>query len=326
MKFDETRETYGKIATLYYMGEQSQEEIARMFNISRFKVSRVLKRCRELNIVEFRINNRPHYYKSLETRIEALLPVKKCMVVNPGSTASESKTNVGKAAAKYLADTLQDDMMVGFDWGTTLQTMVREFSPPYKRRGCLFVQISGSIASQSAMGAGYKAGHDIVENLAAKAGADWSLFPAPYIVKEKALRDMLLEEKTIKSHISNFDKLNMAFLGVGSCRSEIYLPFYRTFLSSGECEQLKKEAGMGEMLSCKLDIDGNVQRSLLTDRVLTIGLETLKGIPEVVVLAAGRDKTQSLIAGARGGYFKTMIITEIAALSVLEFLDRSSNH
>ena|GEM_PF-1212502 len=320
MKFDETRETYSKIATLYYMGEQSQEEIARMFSISRFKVSRVLKRCRELNIVEFRIHNKPHHLNDLETRIEELLPIQKCMVVSPGSTVGESKANVGKAAAKYLADVLKDDMLVGLDWGSTLQTMVRAFSPSRKYSGCLFVQISGSIASQSAMDAGYMDGHDIVKSLAAKAGADWSLFPAPYIVKEKKLRDMLLKEIAFQSHISHFSKLDLAFLGVGSFEPDVNMPFYRQYLSSAECALLKKEARTGELLSCKLDIHGNVLPSLLTGRVLTIELETLRNVPEVVVLAAGRDKTQSLIAGARGGYFKTMIITEIAALSVLEFL------
>lgn len=321
MKFDETRETYGKIATLYYMGEQSQGEIAAMFGISRFKVARVLKRCRELNIIEFRINNKPHYYKNLEAQIEELLSVNRCIVVSPGSTMLESKAAVGKAAAKYLEDSLKDGMMVGFDWGSTLQTMVHEFTPARKYKGCLFVQISGSVASQSVQDNSYMDGHDIVKILAAKAGADWSLFPTPYIVQEKMLRDMLLKEKSIKNHISKFDKLDMAFFGVGSRRSEYFLPFYRNYLTTDECAQLINENSVGELFSNSLDINGNVQQSLITDRVLTIDMETLKSIPDTVVLASGQEKTQSLIAGARGAYYKTMIITEIVALSIIEYFE-----
>ena len=59
MIFEENRETLGKIATLYYLGELSQEDIAEMYGISRFKVSRILKKCREYHIVEFHINNKP---------------------------------------------------------------------------------------------------------------------------------------------------------------------------------------------------------------------------------------------------------------------------
>ena len=321
MKFDETRETYGKIATLYYMGEQSQGEIADMFGISRFKVARVLKRCRELNIIEFRINNKPHYYKNLESQIEELLSVNSCIIVSPGSTMLESKAAVGKAAAKYLEDSLKDGMMVGFDWGSTLQTMVREYAPARKHKGCLFVQISGSVASESIPDNSYMDGHDIVKSLAAKAGADWSLFPTPYIVQEKVLRDLLLEEKSIKNHISKFDKLDMAFFGIGSRRSEYFMPFYKKYLTADECDQLINKSGVGELFSNSLDINGNVVQSPLTDRVLTIDLETLKVVPDTVVLAAGQEKTESLIAGARGGYFKTMIINEIVALAIFEYFE-----
>ena len=321
MKFEETRETYGKIATLYYMGELSQGEIAGMFGISRFKVARVLNRCRELNIIEFHINHKPHYYKSLETRIEELLSVSNCIIVRPGATMYESKAAVGKAAAKYLADSLKDGMMVGFDWGTTLQTMVREFTPVRKYKECLFVQISGSVASQSLQDNNYMDGHDIVKTLAATAGAGWSLFPAPYIVKDRMLRDMLLEEKSIKTHISKFGKLDMAFFGVGSRHPEVFLPFYRVFLTPEECEELVNENGKGELLSCLLDNNGDAQKSLLTGRVLTIDIKMLRDIPDTVVLAAGQEKTPSLIAGARGGYFKTMIITEIVALSIVEYFE-----
>jgi len=321
MKFDETRETYGKIATLYYMGEKSQGEIADMFNISRFKVARVLKRCRELNIVEFRINNKPHYFKNLESQIEDLLSVNRCIIVSPGSTLQESKAAVGKAAAKYLEDSLQEGMMVGFDWGSTLQTMVQEFDPSRKYKECLFVQISGSVTSHSISDNSYMDGHDIVKNLAVKAGAEWSLYPTPYIVQEKVLRDMLLEEKSIKSHISLFDKLDMAFFGIGSRQSDYFMPFYKNYLSNEECFQLINGNGVGELFSNSLDIHGKVQKSPLTDRVLTIDLEILKGISDTIVLAAGQEKTQSLIAGARGHYFKTMIITEIVALSIIEYFD-----
>lgn len=322
MKFDETRETYGKIATLYYMGELSQDEIANIFHISRFKVSRVLKRCRELNIIEFRVNNKPHYYKSMEGQLVKGLNIKKCIIVNPGTTANESKTNVGKAAAKYFSNRLKDGLMVGLDWGTTLQTMVREFTPEQKYRDCLFVQISGSTASQSVSDDWYMDGHDIVKSLAEKAGAQWSLFPVPYIVKDKVLRDMLLEEKTIRNHIDYFPKLDIAFFGVGSFQPEVYIPFYKNYLSTKECNTLKNTERFGELFSCPLDMQGNVMDSILKDRVMTIELDVLKTIPETVVLAAGKDKTNSLVAAARGGYFTTMITTEVVALSVLEYLER----
>ena len=42
-----------QLATLYYLGDMSQEQLSQIMGISRTKVSRLLKQCREQKIVEF---------------------------------------------------------------------------------------------------------------------------------------------------------------------------------------------------------------------------------------------------------------------------------
>ncbi len=321
MKFEENRETYSKIATLYYMGEFSQDEISTMFGISRFKVSRVLKKCKDLNIVEFHINKKPIYYEKLEQQVRSLLSVSQVTIVPPGSTQKESKTNVGRAASKFLCDNLHDGMVVGFDWGTTLQTMVREFCPTKAYPNCQFVQISGSIATQSIANAGYMDGHDIVMHLAAKAKANWSLFPAPYIVKNELLKTMLLEEPSIHKHVVLFEKIDIAFFSVASNQNEYRKTFYSNYLTPHEFDENAPPPNCGEIFSTIIHQDGRVLPSILTNRVLTIDLNTLKQISTVVVLATGNDKAPSLIAAANGKYYNHCIIDEIAALSVINYFE-----
>jgi deoxyribonucleoside regulator len=326
MIFEDNRETLGKIATLYYLGEMSQDEIAGMYGISRFKVSRLLKKCREYNIIEFHINNKPEYYRKLEAQLCELMHIERAIIVASGSTIGESKTNVGRGAAKYLGDSLKDGMTVGIDWGTTLQAMVREYNNPRQYRNCRFVQISGSVASQSVASSGYMDGHDIVRNLAVKAGASWSLFPAPYIVKDRLLCRMLLEEPMIRKHIDLFDKIDMAVFGVGSSVAQNLYSFYNSFLTPEEWELLLTYQSAGEVFSSRLTADGQVIETFLTGRVLTISLEQLKRIPNVVVLGAGADKAVSLIAAARGGFFNIMIVDEVTALSILNQIVQEVHH
>ncbi len=321
MLFEENRESLGKIATLYYLGELSQDEIAEMYGISRFKVSRILKKCREYHIIEFHINNKPEYYRKLETQLCEWMKIDAAVIVASGSTLNESKTNVGRAAARYLGESLKDGMTVGLDWGTTLQAMVREYNYPGQCKDCLFVQISGSVASQSTVSTDYVDGHDLVRNLAAKAGASWSLFPAPYIVKDRLLCTMLLEEPAIRKHIDLFDKIDTAIFGIGSSVSQNLSAFYRIFLSPEEWEQLLTYDSAGEVFSNRLTMEGTVIETFLTGRVLTIGLAQLKRIPNVVVLGAGADKALSLIAAAKGGFFNRMIIDEVTALSILHHFE-----
>jgi DNA-binding transcriptional regulator LsrR (DeoR family) len=63
MEYKDTRETLANIATLYYIKEMSQAEIAALYGISRYKVTRALKKCRAMKIVEFHINSQPPQFK-----------------------------------------------------------------------------------------------------------------------------------------------------------------------------------------------------------------------------------------------------------------------
>ena len=322
MEYKDNRETYAQIATLYYLSDMSQDEIAEMFGVSRFKISRVLKKCKEYNIVEFRINNTTLYQKNLEEQLTSMLGIDKVIVTSSGTTDTESKQNVGRAAASFLSNNLKDGMHIGLDWGTTLQTMLKEFKPTKKYSNSMFVQISGSVSSQTLAGTSYIVdGHDIVRGMAIKAQAGWSLFPAPYIVKNTQLRNMLLQEPSIKNHTDHFKKLNMVFFGVGSAQTPDRETFYKNYLTPEEYNELLPDENHGELLSNTLDLNGQIKPdSLLLERTLTIGFDVLKSVPMKIALATGNKKTNSLIAGAKGGYISTMIIDDIAALSILNKL------
>ncbi len=100
MQFEEGRDTYTKIACLYYLADIPQEEIARIFHISRFKVSRILKKCRTLKIIEFQLNTCPDYYEKLGQQLEELLGIEQVMIVPSGNTLHESKENVARQGGK----------------------------------------------------------------------------------------------------------------------------------------------------------------------------------------------------------------------------------
>ncbi len=163
-------------------------------------------------------------------------------------------------------------------------------------------------------------GHDIVKALSAKACAKRSVFSAPYIVKSKMVRDLLLEEPEIKKHMDSFMDLDMVFFGVGSSTPERYTSFYSSYLTQEECKEMLKNSPCGEVFSTQLTFNGEIIDNLLSSRVMTINLETLRRVPCSVALAAGSDKAISIISGARGGYFNRIIIDEIAALSIINQL------
>ena len=56
-----------RIAKLYYIEDLKQESIARRLNISRYKVSRVLKKAKDNGMVRIQVIE-PEYLKAVSTR------------------------------------------------------------------------------------------------------------------------------------------------------------------------------------------------------------------------------------------------------------------
>lgn len=322
MEYQDTRETLANIATLYYLADMSQDEIAEMYEISRYKVSRALKKCKAMKIVEFHINNQPSHYKKLEKQIEELFGLKQVILTLPGATVEESKINVGKAAARYLMDNLKNDMVIGLSWGTTIQKMVQHFAPQKKMDNGIFLQLSGNICSSSAKNQSYMDGREIVQVMAQKAGMDWSVYQVPYIVKNRELKALLFNETEIAGHVKKFDRISLAFIGLGSSLPEKSVSYTSGYITLEESQKLVEEGMGADICGTRVNINGEVCPTILTDRVLTIDLDTLKKVPTVVAMAAGADKALSLVAGARGGYFNCAIIDEIAAFSMINLANQ----
>jgi deoxyribonucleoside regulator len=316
MQFEESRETYTKIACLYYLAEMSQDEIANNFNISRSKVSRILKKCRTLKIIEFHINNCPDYYENMGQHLQELLGIQQVMIVPSGNTLQESKENVAKMAATYLDEQIRDGYKIGLSWGSTIQLTLKYWHPSTPMPNARFVQLSGSMCSSEISQDGYMDGNMFVQKFAAKAQAGWSVFHVPYVVQNTALKELLYQEPQIKGHTSLFNKLDMALIGTGSDdpkRSVTYLAGYMTLEESNKLV----EDGMGaDLCGTRLTPEGKIRETILTNRVLSIDLNKLHKVPEVCAVGAGSEKALSLIAGCKGGYIKKVITDEICALAI----------
>ena len=321
MEFKENRSTLANIATLYYKGDMSQDEIAEMYKLSRFKISRILKKCRQLKIVDFNINNPPSYFEELQSYLCKKLNLQSVIVTQSGSTPEESKTIVGKAAAKYLEDHIVNGMKIGVSWGSTIQTMIQPFSPKKSYDNCVFVQLSGSSCTQSMADIGYMDGRDIVQSLAKKVNSKWSAFPVPLEVQSPALRNALLQEPAVQRHMSYFKELDIAFLGIGSTLPEKSISYISGYITLEESKKIAKERKSYDICGARITIDNKMDQCVLSERVLSIDCESLQNIPDSIAVTTGSDKAETLYITAKNRYCQRMIIDEIAALSLRNLIE-----
>lgn len=302
-----------KVAKLYYIGNMSQDQIATILGVSRPKISRMLKLCREKKIVEFKINTSPSSNLEIASKIKEHFHLKDVIVVPSCSQLEDCKACVGEAAAEYLNQHLKPKTMIGITWGTTTNYMVKNFKPKQLAERSFVIQLSGGLHSQSMS----LDGRELVKTLALKLNANWLLLQTPLVVQNKLLKKLLIEEPEIKRHFYMFNEIDIAFVGLGSSHPEESVTYKAGYITKAEAVQLEAEGYGADICGHRLDGDGNEVETLLTDRVLSVSLETLKKVPLVVGIGAGEEKAHSIIAGAKGKYLDALIIDEVAAIAVM---------
>ena len=314
------RDTLVQLATLYYLGDMSQEQLSQIMGISRTKVSRLLKQCREQKIVEFKINATDHIVGQLEEELTQKLGLRELYIVPSAASPDESRRNVGKRAAQLLAASLRNNMMVGIAWGSTIREMVDQVVPAHLADNAAVIQLSGGF-NLSSTDCNER---ELAKVLAMKLDARSYAFQAPILVQSPLLRSLFLKEPEIHRHFQLFDKVDMAFLGVGSCDPYEGMMYKSGYLTLDETKQLIDMNAIGDLCGHRIAPNGDHIKTFLDQRIIAIDLEKLQKIPRKVALAAGRNEAESIIAACRGGYVDVLVTDEIAAMTIQRML-RSEN-
>lgn len=308
-----SRNTLVMIAKLYYAGNLSQQEIADMMGFTRLKVSRLLKECRDKHIVEFTFNANPLLRDDMAAAIKTQLNLKDVFVVTTESNTEKSKSAVGKAAAAYFAQKIQDNMSVGIAWGTTANQLVQQFNPQPERKGCRVIQLAGGMYIPGIN----IDGRDIVRALAGKLNASWHLLQAPMVVQNIMTRQLLMEEPEIQRHFSLFRDIDIAIVGLGTALPERSVTYLGGYITLEESRALAESGAIADICGRRIRTDGTPADCFLNNRVMSVELPTLADIPLVIGVGAGAERATTIIAGARAGIIKALIIDELCAIAVL---------
>lgn len=313
MEQSQKRRDMIKASKLYYFGGMSQEEIARLMEISRPKVSRLLSEARQLNIVQITIND-PYTSNDEHAKLLAKrFGLQYVRVVPSGNCEEAAKNNVGLAASELLNARLQEKSMIGLSWGTTLAAFARAFHAEHAAPGAKVIQLVGGTYSQSLN----IDGRELVKSISKKLQCEHRLLQAPLIVHNPALRDLLMQEPAVKEHFRLIRNLDMAFVGIGASYYKDSIAYRAHYLEEDEARRLSDLGLVCDICGHQLLPDGSEPDTSLTNRIIGISLKDLDRIPFVVGLCAGHKKAAPLLAALHGRHINAMIIDEVAAISLL---------
>jgi len=309
----EKRKLITKIAKLYYYGNMKQADIAKMMGISRPKVSRLLSQASQFNIVRIEIKDNSFYDTDIAEKLRDHFGLQYVKVVPSGQIIEESKDNIGIAASEYLNEHVFDGIHIGIAWGTTVNAFINRFhtSKVYPRSKVL--QLTGGTYSQSL----HMDGRELTKTLAQKLGGGFSVIQAPLIVHNPDLKRLMLQEPETKEHFRLMEKLNIAFIGIGSSNYKKSIIYRAKYVSAATAKKMY-DSGLCDICGHQIDINGKEPYPQLSECHIGISLQELTKVPLVIGLCTGKDKLRSIISAIHGRYISGLIIDEVAAISLME--------
>ena len=137
----------------------------------------------------------------------------------------------------------------------------------------------------------------------------------PAFAPDKRTRDSFLGSDQIRSVWQRLRKADAALVGVGPIQESVYID--RGVLNGSDVAQLRDVGAVGEICGRFFDADGGECNSRWRNRAISIELDHLKRIPQVIGVAAGADRAPAVAAAMRGGLLKSRLIDEAGALALM---------
>jgi len=295
-----------ELGRLYYLEDVSKVDLARRFDLSRFKVARMLAKGRDSGIIRIEIHeptrNRPEYADPLKMTLG--LPL--VQVVESKGSVNQVREAVTLMAAQLMRESLEDGDVVGLGGGQTMHALGAQILEP---PAITVVQLSGVLPS-TASTAPLEQLRPHVEG----AGGRVHAFNAPMFAGSAQRRDNWISQMGLVRDL--YDQLDLAVVGIGAwgpSKSPL-----RTVYPPAVHAQLDAEGPAAEMLGHWFDTEGGVVAQDVTRGCVTTEIHQLSAAPHVVAVAAGGDKAKAIMGVARSGLITGLITDRQAAERMLE--------
>jgi DNA-binding transcriptional regulator LsrR (DeoR family) len=298
------------VARRYYLDGESKSDIAGALGLSRFKVARLLDQARESGLVRIELDYRGELDLDLSVRLGAAYGLRHCIVVDsPEDDDVLLRSNLGRAAARLLTETVHADDVLGLAWARSLMSMRSSLS---RLAPCSVVQLTGALSRPDVD----ESSIELVRDVARTANGPAFYFYAPMILPDAATVRALRTQPEVERAISQFGRVTKAVVGLGSWRAG--QSTVADAVTESERQEMYDLGVRAELCGIQLDAEGNTVTTALTERLIGIDAEGLRAVPEVIAIAYGTPKSQAVRAALRGRLATSLITHRGMAWELLE--------
>ncbi|WP_432565211.1 sugar-binding transcriptional regulator [Kineococcus sp. SYSU DK003] len=294
-------------ATLYYLQDATQAEIAERLGTSRATVSRLLQEARDRGLVRIEVLPLPEEDPDdLAERLRHALGLDAVWL-----SATTSAAHVAEAVSPVLSRVLEGLGLVEGDVllvssGRTVYEIAQRELP--RLPGVL---VAPMVGGQDEPEPWYQT-NEITRRIAAGLGGSPRFLYAPAF-PGRALRRSLVADAEFKRFAALWDTARVAVMGVGAP------PLQRSSIPSFVPTAAAPLRGsVGDVSSRFYDAAGREIAYAGSDRLIAIPLDVLRRVPDRIAVAYGDLKVPSVLAGARGGLFNHLVTDPTTATHLLD--------
>lgn len=303
-----------RAAWLYYIEGMTQSDVADKLGVNRVMVTRLLSEAKKRGEVVIRIKSELTDLVELQQQLQERFGLERAIIAPLEDPADDPTRVIAAAAGAFVSDLMHSDMTVGVGWGKTLHAML-PFIEEKALTDVRVVSLLGGIAQARRFNPA-----EFAWQFAELFEAEGYLISAPAVVDSPQTRHALLENCGLDQILQLAEACDAAFLSCGGITS-LTTSYRSGHITESDRQSLIAAGAVGDILYHFLDADGDIVDHPVNSRSISMPLERLKRIPQIILMSGGPEKIDILNATIASISPSVLITDEVTARTLLSEAD-----
>jgi len=296
---------------LYFIAGHTQDEIAKMLQVSRASAQRLVSLCLAERLITFRLEHPIAACMELASRLRERFRLSHCDVVPTDPAAPLSTAGIAERSANLLETTLRSEtpVIVALGTGRAVRAAVERVTP-IDRPNHQIVSLVGNISAD-----GSASFFDTVGRLADRTGARHYPMPLPFLMSSEDERNRMVRIDPIARVKAVAAKADLRLIGIGQMdqKAQVHVD---GFVTRDELFEMMRLGAVGEITGWAYDAKGKLIKGG-TNRRLTSIPPQAPAETATIAAAIGSAKVPAIKAALAGRLINGLITDEATARAIL---------
>lgn len=291
-----------KVAWYYYVENLTQQKIAELIGVSRITVNKMLDEARNKGIIQFNIPLKYLKKIELEKAIKEKYNLEDVLII-PTGEEENLKPMLGKAAAIYIENLLEDNSYINIGYGETLNSLISHLTKTSEKSFSI-ISLTGGVMP-------YLPYYSNSNNK-----LSLNLIPAPLFMDNWDAAAKIQLERSVQDIFDLSSLASLSVTGIGEL-SEDSTVQKSGIISKMDIKKMLMKGAVADILMHFIDKDGNVIESEYENKLVSTSLDKLREMHNIIAVAAGDSKVNAIDAAMKTKIFNRLITDENTAKQLL---------